>query len=298
MDLFIEIIKAIFIGFIQGITEWLPVSSTGHMIIADEFVSLGISEEAWNLFEVITQLGSILAVIILFFDKLNPFSKNKDKETKTKTWKLWLKVIVACIPAAVIGFFLDDFLDKYLYNFITVIIALVVYGVLFIIIERKNKKKYDDPEYSKYGHYSSYRITDVYDIDFGDAFKIGLFQVLALIPGTSRSGSTILGSSMMGINRTASAEFSFFLAIPVMIGASALKIIKFGIGVGSEEIAPLTTNEIILIAVGTVVAFLVSLFAIKILMNFVKKNTFEGFGWYRIAFGGFLFVYYIIKILI
>ena len=286
---FVEIIKAVFIGFIQGVTEWLPVSSTGHMIIAEEFVNLKISDPAWELFSVITQLGSILAVLILFFDKLNPFSKNKTEELKSKTWSLWLKVIVACIPAAVMGLLFDDFLTEKLYNFIVVSIALVVYGILFIVIERANKKKYAE---------SGFPISDVYEIGFGDALKIGLFQVLALIPGTSRSGSTILGSSLIGVGRTAAAEFSFFLAIPVMLGASALKVVKFIMGTSAGEISPLNSTEITVIIVGTAVAFVVSLFAVKLLMSFIKEKTFEGFGWYRIGLGGFLLIYYIIKNLV
>lgn len=278
METFIEIIKAIFIGIVQGITEWLPVSSTGHMIIANEFIKLDVSEGCWNLFEVITQLGSILAVIILFFDKLNPWSKNKTQELKTKTWSLWLKVIVAVLPAAIIGILFEDFLDEHLYNFVTVAIALLVYGILFIVIERLNKNR--KMEY-----------TDVYDIDYPTALKIGCFQVLSLIPGTSRSGSTILGASTVKVSRTAAAEFSFFLAIPVMLGASALKVLKFIVNGGA-----LNTTEIIVLISGTLTAFAVSLFVIKLLMSFVKNHSFESFGWYRIGLGITLLIYYIIKI--
>jgi len=279
VETFIEILKAIFIGIVQGITEWLPVSSTGHMIIANEFVSLKVSEGCWDLFEVITQLGSIIAVVILFFDKLNPWSKNKDEEMKKKTWSLWFKVVVAVLPAAIIGLLLEDWLDEHFYNFIVVSIALVVYGVLFIVIERINKNK-------------KYRIEDVYDIDYVTAIKIGCFQVLSLIPGTSRSGSTILGASTVGVSRTAAAEFSFFLAIPVMLGASALKVFK------AFVIDGLTLNltEWIVLLTGTVVAFLVSMVVIKFLMNFVRRHSFESFGWYRIALGIILIIYYIIKI--
>ena len=279
METFIEILKAIFIGIVQGITEWLPVSSTGHMIIANEFVKLKISEGAWDLFEVITQLGSILAVIILFFDKLNPFSKRKDEEMKRKTWSLWFKVIVAVIPAAVIGLLFEDILDKTFYWFVPVAIALVVYGVLFIVIERINKNKV-----MKYN--------DVYDLDYPTALKIGCFQVLSLIPGTSRSGSTILGASLVSVSRTAAAEFSFFLAIPVMLGASLLKCAKAFLIDGLS----LEMTEIIVILVGTLTAFAVSMIAIKFLMAFVKKHSFESFGWYRIGLGIILIVYYIIKI--
>ena len=278
METFIEVIKAIFIGIVQGITEWLPVSSTGHMIIANEFIKLDVSEGCWNLFEVITQLGSILAVIILFFDKLNPWSKNKTQELKKKTWSLWLKVIVAVLPAAIIGILFEDFLDEHLYNFVTVAIALLVYGILFIVIERLNKNR--KMEY-----------TDVYDIDYPTALKIGCFQVLSLIPGTSRSGSTILGASTVKVSRTAAAEFSFFLAIPVMLGASALKVLKFIVNGGT-----LNTTEIIVLISGTLTAFAVSLLVIKLLMSFVKNHSFESFGWYRIGLGITLLIYYIIKI--
>ena len=279
MEMFIEILKAIFIGIVQGITEWLPVSSTGHMIIANEFVQLKISEGAWDLFEVITQLGSILAVIILFFDKLNPFSKHKDGEMKKKTWSLWFKVVVAVIPAAVIGLLFEDILDETFYWFIPVAIALVVYGVLFIVIERINKNK-------------AMKYNDVYDLDYTTALKIGCFQVLSLIPGTSRSGSTILGASLVSVSRTAAAEFSFFLAIPVMLGASLLKCAKAFLLDGLV----LELTELVVILVGTLTAFLVSMVAIRFLMAFVKKHSFESFGWYRIGLGVILIVYYIIKI--
>lgn len=279
METFIEILKAIFIGIVQGITEWLPVSSTGHMIIANEFVGLKVSADCWDLFEVITQLGSILAVVILFFDKLNPWSKNKDEAMRKKTWSLWFKVVVAVLPAAVIGILLEDWLDEKFYNFIVVAIALIVYGVLFIVIERVNKNK-------------KYKVEDVYDIDYPTALKIGCFQVLSLIPGTSRSGSTILGASTVGVSRTAAAEFSFFLAIPVMAGASALKAFKAFVLDGVS----LSSTEIIVLFTGTVTAFLVSMVAIKFLMAFVKKHSFESFGWYRIGLGIILIIYYIIKI--
>lgn len=279
METFIEILKAIFIGIVQGITEWLPVSSTGHMIIANEFVGLKVSADCWDLFEVITQLGSILAVVILFFDKLNPWSKNKDANMRKKTWSLWFKVVVAVLPAAVIGILLEDWLDEKFYNFIVVAIALIVYGVLFIVIERVNKNK-------------KYKVEDVYDIDYPTALKIGCFQVLSLIPGTSRSGSTILGASTVGVSRTAAAEFSFFLAIPVMAGASALKAFKAFVLDG----VTLNSTEIIVLITGTLTAFLVSMVAIKFLMAFVKKHSFESFGWYRIGLGIILIIYYIIKI--
>ena len=279
MELFIEILKAIFIGIVQGITEWLPVSSTGHMIIANEFVKLDVSKGCWDLFEVITQLGSIIAVVILFFDKLNPWSPKKDKEMRKKTWSLWFKVVVAVLPAAVIDLILEDWLDKHFYNFVAVAIALIVYGVLFIIIERINKNK-------------TYKCEDVYEIDYLTAFKIGCFQVLSLIPGTSRSGSTILGASTVGVSRTAAAEFSFFLAIPVMLGASMLKAFKAFFIDGLT----LSLTEIVVLITGTLTAFLVSMIAIKFLMSFVRKHSFESFGWYRIGLGIILLIYHIIKI--
>ncbi len=278
METFIEILKAIFIGIVQGITEWLPVSSTGHIIIANEFVNLNVSDGCWGLFEVITQLGSIMAVVILFFNKLNPFAKNKTEFEKKSTWSLWLRVIVAVLPAAIIGLIFEDFLDKTFYKFVPVAIALIVYGVLFIVIERINK-----------GRKMVYET--VYDIDYPTALKIGCFQVLSLIPGTSRSGSTILGASTIKVSRTAAAEFSFFLAIPVMLGASLLKAAKFIL-----EGLTLNTTEIAVLTVGTLTAFLVSLFVIKFLMSFVKRHSFESFGWYRIGLGIVLLIYYVIKI--
>ena len=278
--LFVEICKAIFIGVIQGITEWLPVSSTGHMIIANEFVKLNISDGAWEIFEVVTQLGSILAVIILFFDKLNPFKKNKGGigiGVKKETVSLWIKVIIAVIPAGVLGVLLDDFLDAHFYNFITVAIALIVYGILFIVIEKINKKR-------------KFKYNDIGGINKRTSFEIGCFQVLSLIPGTSRSGSTILGASVLGVSRPVAAEFSFFLAIPVMAGATLLKVAKAFL---IDDIS-LNAQEILIIFVGTLTAFFVSLAVIKLLMDFVKKHTFSAFGWYRIAFGIILLAYYFI----
>lgn len=276
--LFLEILKAIFIGIVQGITEWLPVSSTGHMIIANEFVNLNISNGAWELFEVITQLGSILAVVILFFEKLNPLKKVVGRvRFKPETVSLWVKVIIAVLPAAFIGVLLDDWLESKFYNFVVVAIMLIAYGIAFIVVERINKKK-------------RFRYTSVNQLDKKTSFKIGCFQVLSLIPGTSRSGSTILGASLVGVSRTAAAEFSFFLAIPVMAGATLLKTVK---AILIDDIS-LTATEILIIYVGTLTAFLVSLGVIKFLMSFVKKHTFESFGWYRIILGIILLVYYFI----
>ena len=275
--MFLEALKAFFIGIVQGITEWLPVSSTGHMILFDELVKLDVSDGFFELFEVVIQFGSILAVLVLFFDKLNPFSRKKDDEMKKKTWSLWFKVIVAVIPAAVIGLLFDDWFNEHFYNSVVVAIALIVYCILFIVIERFNKNKQKKYE-------------DVYDIDYLTAVKIGCFQVLSLIPGTSRSGSTIIGASMVGVSRNAAAEFSFFLAIPVMLGASLLKVLKFAVnGVA------MTKTEIVVLAVGMITAFLVSLVVIKFLMNFVRRHSFEAFGWYRIILGAVVIGYFIVK---
>lgn len=275
--MFLEALKAFFIGIVQGITEWLPVSSTGHMILFNEFIKLDVSPEFFELFEVVIQFGSILAVVVLFFDKLNPFSKKKDEVMRKKTWSLWLKVLIAVIPAAVIGLLLDDWFNEHFYNYVVVAIALILYGILFIVIERINKNK-------------TKRIEDVYDIDCITALKIGCFQVLSLIPGTSRSGSTILGASLVGVSRSAAAEFSFFLGIPVMLGASLLKILKFVLN-GST----MTSTEIMVLIVGLITAFVVSLIVIKFLMSFVRRHSFEPFGWYRIALGVIVLGYFVIK---
>ncbi len=279
---FIEVLKAILIGIVEGITEWLPVSSTGHMILVDEFVKLDVSEHFLELFLVVIQLGAICAVPVLFFTKLNPFSGKKTPEEKRSTWSLWFKVIVGAIPAALVGVLLDDFFDEYFYNYIVVAIALIVYGILFIVVEDLKKKKG-----------ASFRVEDVEDLTYTDALKIGAFQILSLVPGTSRSGSTILGGMLTGISRSASAEFSFFMAIPIMLGASALKILKFlldGFSVTGEEIGYLL--------IGMVVSFLVSLFSIKFLMDFVKRHDFKPFGIYRIVLGVLVIGYFLIKTLI
>ncbi len=274
---FIEFLKAIFLGIIEGVTEWLPISSTGHMILVDEFMGLKVSAEFMELFLVVIQLGAILAVPILFWNKLNPFSKKKSREERADTLKLWSKVIVGVIPAAVIGFLFDDIFDKYFYNFAIVAIALAVYGVAFIVIERLNGNKH-------------FRIETVNELTYRDALVIGAFQVLSLIPGTSRSGSTIVGGLLTGVSRVASAEFSFFMAIPIMLGASCLKIAKFAISGYTA-----TGAEIALLLVGIVVSFLVSLFVIRFLMDFVKRHTFIPFGIYRIALGVVLIAYFFIR---
>ena len=277
---FIEFVKATFLGIIEGITEWLPVSSTGHMILFDELLRLKVTDDFKEMFLVVIQLGAILAVPILFWDRLWPFSKNKSQIEKRRIGSLWLKVIVGALPAAVIGVLLDDILDTYLYNYVTVSIALIVYGIAFILVEKLKSK-------------SGFRIDSVYDLTYADALKIGAFQVLSLIPGTSRSGSTILGGMLSGVSRRASAEFSFFMAIPIMLGASGLKILKFILGGFTA-----TGGEMALLLVGITVSFLVSILAIKLLMDFVKRHTFSIFGVYRIVLGVIVLGYFFGKIII
>ena len=277
MKEFFEVLKVVFLGIVEGITEWLPISSTGHMILVDEFIRLNLSPDFKEMFLVVIQLGAILAVPVMFWKRLYPFSKGNTPEEKKNILSLWLKVIVGVLPAAILGVLLDDFLDEHLYNYVVVAIALVVYGVAFILIERRNKGK-------------DYRIESVYDITYKDALIIGCYQVLSLIPGTSRSGSTILGGMLTGVSRTASAEFSFFLAIPVMLGASFLKVLKFMLA--GLTVAPF---EIILLLIGIIVSFVVSILAIDFLMSLVKKHSFSAFGIYRIVLGIIVVGYFIIE---
>ena len=276
----IEILKAILFGIVEGITEWLPVSSTGHLILLNEFVNLEMSDAFRSMFDVVIQLGAILAVIVLFFHKLNPFSPKKDKRQKRRTWELWAKVIVAIIPSGLVGIVLDDWMDAHLHNAVVVSIALIVYGVAFIWVERRNS-----------GH--APRLKNVYEIDYKTALLIGAFQCLSLIPGTSRSGSTILGGILVGVSRAAASEFSFFMAIPTMLGASAIKLLKFLVsGVTA------TGMEIAVLIVGCLVSFLVSLVVIKKLMAYVRKHSFSAFGVYRIVLGVIVLVYFAVKALI
>ncbi len=273
----LEILKAIVFGIIEGITEWLPISSTGHMILLDEVMTLKVSEEFYEMFQVVIQLGAILAVILLFFHKLNPFSPHMKPKQKKLTWALWFKVVAAVLPSAVIGLLLDDWMDEHLYNYITVAITLVVYGVAFILVENRNRGL--EP-----------RVKSVYGIDLKTALLIGCFQCLSLIPGTSRSGATILGAILLGVSRSAASEFSFFLAIPTMLGASLLKLVKFidsGVQIQGLEVAVLI--------VGCIVAFVVSLAAIKGLMEYVRKNSFSLFGGYRIILGIMVLLYFITR---
>ena len=276
IDKFIEILKVFLLGIVEGVTEWLPVSSTGHMILLDEILRLNVSEGFREMFLVVIQLGAIAAVPVLFWDRLVPFSSKKSAEEKKQIYSLWLKVIVGVLPAAVIGLLLDDFLDAHLYNFIVVAIALAVYGVAFILVEKLKKG-------------SDYRIESVYDLSYRDAALIGAFQCLSLIPGTSRSGSTILGGMLTGVSRPAASEFSFFMAIPVMLGASGLKTVKFFLDGGS-----LGGFEWLLLLIGVFVSFLVSLLAIKFLMSFVKRHSFIPFGIYRIALGALVIGYFLL----
>lgn len=273
----IEILKAILFGIVEGVTEWLPISSTGHLILLDEFVYLKVSDEFQSMFDVVIQLGAILAVIVLFFHKLNPFAPSKSKAEKKQTWDLWFKVIVAIIPSGLVGVLFDDWMDEHLHNGIVVAIALIVYGIAFILVERKNQGRHLRV------------IGDVHDIGYKTALMIGIFQCLSLVPGTSRSGSTILGAIMIGVSRSAGAEFSFFMAIPTMLGASAIKGLKFVLsGVG------ITGLEIGILVVGCVVSFIVSLLVIKALMEYVRKHSFSAFGVYRIILGVIVLAYFLI----
>ena len=270
-----EILKAILFGIVEGITEWLPVSSTGHMILLDEFVKLKVSPEFYEMFQVVIQLGAILAVILLFFNKLNPFAPKKTAGEKKDTWQLWFKVVVAVLPSAVLGLLLDDWMDAHLYNYLVVAITLVLYGIAFLFLERGEKTA---------------KIQDVYEIDYKTALLIGAFQCLSLIPGTSRSGATILGALALGVARPAGAEFSFFLAIPTMLGASALKLLKFLLSGVSA-----TGTELAVLAVGCLVSLVVSLLVIKGLMEYVRKRSFAVFGIYRIVLGAAVLLYFLVK---
>ena len=274
--MFIELIKAIIFGIVEGITEWLPVSSTGHLILLDEFMQLKVSAEFYEMFQVVIQLGAILAVIVLFFHKLNPFSSKKDAKQKHNTWVLWIKVVVAVIPSAVVGLLLDDWMDAHLYNYIVVAIMLILYGVAFIFVEKRNANK-------------PAAIAKVSRIDYRTALLMGCFQCLSLIPGTSRSGATILGGIFLGVSRAAAAEFSFFMAIPTMLGASALKLLKFMLS-GVKA----TATEVGVLFVGCIVSFLVSVFVIKALMDYVRRNSFSLFGIYRILLGAVVLLYFLL----
>ena len=273
----IELLKAVLFGIVEGVTEWLPISSTGHLILLNEFITLNVSEEFQSMFDVVIQLGAILAVIVLFFYKLNPFAPSKTAPEKKKTWDLWFKVIAAIIPSGVVGVLFDDWMDAHLHNGIVVSVALIVYGIAFILVERKNEGKH------------LRMVDDVHAITYKTALLIGLFQCLSLVPGTSRSGSTILGAILLGVGRSAGAEFSFFMAIPTMLGASAIKMLKFllsGVGITGQEIG--------ILLVGCVVSFIVSLLVIKALMDYVRRHSFSAFGIYRIVLGVLVLAYFLI----
>ncbi|MGY3703973.1 undecaprenyl-diphosphatase [Vagococcus martis] len=272
---FYNILKVIFLGIVEGITEWLPISSTGHLILVDQFIKLDASSDFKEMFNVVIQLGAILAVVVLYFNKLNPFARNKSGIEKKDTWSLWFKVVVACIPAVIFGFLFDDFLEEHFHKFVPVAMMLILYGVLFIIVENRNKTMKPTT-------------TTLNQLSYKIAFIIGLFQVLALIPGTSRSGATIIGAMIIGCSRYVAAEFTFFLGIPVMFGASGLKMIKF-IAKGNS----FGSTEIMLLAIGSLVAFVVSILAIKFLMGYIKKHDFKVFGWYRIILGTIILIYWL-----
>lgn len=270
---FIEILKVVFLGIVEGITEWLPISSTGHMLLVDEFITLDASDSFKDMFFVIIQLGAILAVVTIFWNKMWPFQmKDKTQSVfKKYTWSMWFKTVVACIPGAVVTLLFDDFIEAHLHTAVVISIALIFYGVAFIVIENWNKTR-------------TPKVETLNDITYKTAFFIGMFQVLSIIPGTSRSGATIIGALLLGVSRVAAAEFTFFLAVPVMFGLSALKLIKFGLSFTSAELA--------ILIIGCVVAYLVSIVVIKFLMGYIKKHDFKIFGWYRIVLGVIVLLYF------
>lgn len=273
--MFHEIIKSVILGIVQGITEWLPISSTGHMILVNQFLNLNFDKAFVDLFMIVIQFGSILAVIAMYFNRLSPFGGKKTIPEKKQIWSMWFKILTAVVPAAVIGLKFDDTITKYCYNTYVVSLALIVYGILFIVVENKNK---------------AVRIKSISELSYKTAFAIGIFQMLALIPGTSRSGATILGAVMLGLSRKTAAEFSFFLAVPVMLGASALKIVKYFMDYGF-----MGTNELIVLFAGMITAFFVSVFAIRFLMRYIRNHSFKAFGVYRIVLGIVVLLYFILS---
>ena len=286
---FIELLKVIFLGIVEGITEWLPISSTGHLILVEEFVKLDVSKAFWEMFMVVIQLGAIMAVVVLYWNKIWPFQNKKPKHenvtkiekaagfvcrfTKIDKMVMWFKILVSCLPAIIIGLPCDDFIEEKFNNWFVVAVMLMVYGVLFLLVEDYNEKR-------------TVKVDSIADISWKMALYIGIFQVLALIPGTSRSGATIIGGILLGASRTVAAEYTFFLAIPVMFGASLLKIVKFGLAFSAQEL--------IILGVGTLVSFVVSILAIKFLMGYIKKHDFRVFGWYRIVLGVVVMLYFTI----
>lgn len=271
-----EIIKAIFFGIIEGITEWLPISSTGHMILINDFIHLGVSDEFYKLFEVVIQLGAILAVVLMYFKTIFPWGFGKTKEDTKDTFALWGKILIACVPAAIIGILFDDWLDEHLYNSVVVALMLIIYGIIFIVVEARG--------------IGTGKTDSVKKITVKQALLIGVFQLLALIPGTSRSGATIIGGLILGLKRSVAAEFTFFLAIPVMAGASLLKLLKYILEVGLA----FKTMELIILGVGCLVAFIVSVIVIKFLMSYIRKHDFKVFGYYRIVLGIIVLLYFLV----
>ena len=273
----LDVLKVIILGIVEGITEWLPVSSTGHLILVGDLLQPGVSDEFMEMFNVVIQLGAIMAVVVLYFHKLNPFSKRKSQKQKMLTWQMWIKVLIASVPAAIIGLLFNDILDELFYKPLPVAIMLIVYGILFIVIENRNAKKRPD-------------VTKISQLSVQMLLWIGFFQMLALIPGTSRSGATIIGALIIGVSRETAAEFTFFLAIPVMFGASLLKLIKFGFH--------FTGMEFGLLMLGCLVSFGVSVFAIKFLMGYIKKHDFKVFGYYRIILGAIIVVVSVVQMVL
>ena len=275
---FITILKAIILGIVEGITEWLPISSTGHMILLDEFIKIKFQTPGfYELFQVVIQLGAILAVVLMYFKTICPFGFGKDKQERKDTWNLWGKILVACMPAAIIGILFDDWLDEHLYNSVVVSLALIIYGIIFIVIESKQIGKRTTKELN--------------DITYKQAVGVGCFQLLSLIPGTSRSGSTIIGGLLLGLERSVAASFTFFLAIPVMCGASLLKLVKYVLETGFT----FATGDLVLLGVGCLVAFIVSILIIKFLMSYIRKHDFKVFGYYRIVLGILVLLYFFIR---
>lgn len=268
---FLELLKAILLGVVEGITEWLPISSTGHMILVDEFIRLNATPAFKEMFLVVIQLGAILAVVIIYFHKLNPLSPKKSLKEKRETMIIWYKVIIGILPAGVLGVLLDDWFEANFYNYFTVALMLIFYGIIFIVIENKNRGKIS-------------KINEFKDLSYKTALGIGFFQVLSLIPGTSRSGATIIGAIILGSSRHIAAEYSFFMSIPIMFGASALKLRKFGF--------IFTGTELVILLTGMIVAFLVSIISIKMLLQYIKNNDFKAFGWYRIVLGCLVILYF------
>ena len=292
---YVELLKAALFGLVEGITEWLPISSTGHMLLLNEFVRLDVSKDFWDMFLVVIQLGAILAVCVLFFRQLNPFSRKKTADERRGTWRLWGQVVLACIPAAAIGIPLDDWMEEHLGSPFVIAGALIAYGIAFIVIENMRAAKPAGAHFAGAGKKSllcsdkDARVQNVQDLSWGTALGIGAFQILSIVPGTSRSGSTIIGGLLLGCSRAVAAEFTFYLAIPVMVGASGLRLVKYFLKGNT-----FTTSETAILGVGCVVAFVVSIVAIRFLMSFVKKHDFKPFGWYRIALGIAVIAYFLL----